>query len=309
MAFLALFSIPIAWVGCGDDHSTAPTEPPPPITRFQLCDSAAFSPGWVVSYELTGKDSGNYRYSGIWSEQTGLPDTLSSPPGTCLCHHLLLRITEESSGITLSGVTTTSLNSSGMALQYATDIGPLAFPWQFGEMPDSASIGEFGDLDTWLMHHGGPMTGRWNLVRVSDTTAEITQVFSEYDSTGILLRVVTLSHIIESDGRPQSAGVHYWWRELNGSLELDGSRPATRPTPQQLSPPGTITDRGTISGRPATLVIGAEPQIARPIGRCPRRLSSLAVPRAHTLDPAGHQAHNCSSLGGSAESAQPCLAQ
>ena len=47
MAFLTLFSIAITWVGCGDDHSTAPSEPPPPITRFQLCDSAAFSPGWV----------------------------------------------------------------------------------------------------------------------------------------------------------------------------------------------------------------------------------------------------------------------
>ncbi len=234
--FLSWLGILLTSVGCGDDHSTAPAQAPPPTTRFQLCESAAFSPGWFVSYELTGRDSGNYRYSGIWSEQTTLPDTLDSPPGTALCHQLLLRITEESSGITLSGVTTTSLDSGGAALQYATDIAPLAFPWQFGEMPDSASIGEFGDLDTWQMHHGGLMTGRWNLTRASNTTAEISQVFSEFDSTGTLQRVVTLSHVIERNGRPQSARVHYWLNELNGSLELEGSRPRRQLTPEALPP-------------------------------------------------------------------------
>lgn len=232
----------LAWGGCGDDHSTAPNEPAPPITRFQLCESAAFCPGWVVSYELTGRDSGNYSYSGIWSEQTTLPDTLDSPPGTSLCHHLLLRVTEESSGISLTGVTTTSLDSSGAPLQYATDIAPLAFPWQFGEMPDSATIGEFGDLDHWQMHHGGVMTARWNLARTSDSTAELTQVFSEFDSTGVLQRVVTLSHEIDSDGSPRSVRVHYWLGELDGSLELEGSRPLTRLAPERRS---TTAPHGT----------------------------------------------------------------
>ena len=128
------------------------------------------------------------------------------------------------------------------------------------------------------MHHGGVMTGRWNLIRVSEATAEITQVLSEYDSTGILQRVVTLSHVIESDGSPQSASVHYWWRELDGSLELEGSRPATRLTPQRFSPRGTITGNGPIPATIAALGAEAEPQIARRTGRCLNRSSAFVAP-------------------------------
>ena len=203
-------------IGCGDG-STTPSEP---IT-YHLYDDGQFNPGYQISFSLTGRSSVGAFFTGTVSI-TATRDQALYAGEPVIPVETYMRLTETNSGNSTSTVSTEYFNPYNFEPVLMELEGVLYTPTDISVMPDTAEIGDFGELTTYSGIDGSTITGTWRLEDAGSGLADIVQQI--YYSGGALDFNTTSKIRIDETGNPSGYSQEIYYPSSGVRVYLSGGR-------------------------------------------------------------------------------------
>ncbi len=222
IAVLGLITIIATGGGGGGGTTTTTTGDTTPIapTSYKLTPEGFYETGFSMSFSLTGADNLGYTYTGLYSIATKEP-TLFTDENYYTTIEFLLRLTDNT-GVSFSAISTTYCNDRNEPiLQYSEQTGIWFEPVTIHLLPETAEIGDFGSLTSWVGSDGTTMTGTWLLEEASAGLAKLIANYT-YD-----YGIEEVTRIIdeESDVKSVKWKINYTSGSLAGiELNLSGTR-------------------------------------------------------------------------------------
>ena len=152
-----------------------------------------------MSLSLTGTDNLGYTYTGLYSWATKEP-TLFTDGNYYTTVELFFRFTDTTTDISTSSIGTTYYDDRNEpVLIYFEQTGIWFEPVTIHLSPETAEIGDFGSLTSWVGSDGTTMTGTWLLEEASGGLANLVEYITYGDGT---LQELTVT--IDENGDPKS---------------------------------------------------------------------------------------------------------
>lgn len=222
---LILVILALSCFSCSSDKSTNPSQQSTNIVEvFCLSKPGADEPGASLSIPLTGSDTAGGSYTGNYS--TSILNR--TPPSSGTMSRSLLTLRNESSGALINSLSETYYTGNGNPefrdvdglRYYCTDTQPAP------DMPDSARIGDFGDLPTWeFSNYSGwtRITAAWRLDRKSNTQAYLVIASTVASFLGGTEAVEEMKLTINADGSLAHFRDYTWFPSVGVGLTLTGT--------------------------------------------------------------------------------------
>jgi len=222
--YLILFAlILIQGCGGGDNATYVPSDvPTDPDTVFQLFETGYFTEGYTVTTNYTGSDTSGGNYTGTYSKQTLAESTFLGQPAIPILSEL--QITNTTTGASASAVGTeyfTPLATDRHYLGYSGDTTTVSATTS--AIPQTAKIGDFGDVGTYTDNAGYIDVQTWRLDDGGNGTADAVIQSHETDQFGNPTSSSIETVKIDENGNRLSSKIVIYYADIDITVTLNSN--------------------------------------------------------------------------------------
>jgi hypothetical protein len=216
----ATLSIILLLVCCGGGGGGG-SSATPEATTFMLFPNGYFSAGYQESFNLTGSDTVGGKYTGTFLFKTESPTTFNGEQAIPVSELISATLTGENATETQTGTDYYSDNAnSRVDLGFENDTeGTTSIGISLSPIPQTASIGDFGDIGTYPLSNGNTETSNWRLTQAGNGLANLIETSTITDSTGNTISTTEITNVIDTDGNCHSITVVFYL-ENTGTVTL-----------------------------------------------------------------------------------------
>jgi len=222
--YLILFAlILIQGCGGGDNATYVPSDvPTDPDILFQLFETGYFTEGYTVTTNYTGSDTSGGNYTGTYSKQTLAESTFLGQPAIPILSEL--QITNTTTGASASAVGTeyfTPLATDRHYLGYSGDTTTVSATTS--AIPQTAKIGDFGDVGTYTDNAGYIDVQTWRLDDGGNGTADAVIQSHETDQFGNPTSSSIETVKIDENGNRLSSKIVIYYADIDITVTLNSN--------------------------------------------------------------------------------------
>ncbi len=229
--FVCVFLIAGLIASCGGGGTTSSTTTPigtaVNLNQIKSYEEASAAPGTAATFNLTGKSNQGVPFTATLSFAITGPTTTTTPTGTQTVNvgQQYLSITNNSTGATISGISTHYVYLTGYLYKIVYNDGRIATPTSQTLLPASAKVGDFGTGTALSFSDGSNETSTWRID--PGTNGDAILVFT-YTSTNSLDPSASYTeeddYTIKPDGTVSALTVKLNYPSLGVTVTLSGSR-------------------------------------------------------------------------------------
>jgi hypothetical protein len=195
-------------------------------TTFQLFPDGFLTAGYTESYDLTGSNTSGAAYTATLDVTTQSQTTFNSAAAIPVEHqlHLTNTVTHISGTLTSTDYHTTSLSDHEYLGFHNANYGNTASGPSLFAIPESAAIGDSGDIGTYTYSNGNVQTLTWELNDAGSGFAIFVITSTIKDSTGDTLSTEESSYVIDQDGVRESVTMVLYSSSQGVTITLSGPK-------------------------------------------------------------------------------------
>ena len=218
---LALIGSIVFLTSCGGGGGGSNSVPTDPNTIFQLFPPGFFSVGFSETTNFTGTDTGGGVFTATASVQTQAQTTFLGQPA--IPQLVQIQLTNTATGAFISDTGTGFWSTS------ATDRRNLGFSNSSSTtvsatttaIPQTAKIGDFGDVGTYTDNAGDVSVDSWRLDDGFNGRAKLVVLSTETDQFGTLITSSTTTDLIDTSGNVISEEIKIFFADVGITLTLN----------------------------------------------------------------------------------------
>jgi hypothetical protein len=181
--YLILVSLGCSSGGGGGGDNSTPTDPNIP---FQLFPSGYFSQGYSENYDLTGSDTAGGTHTGSLSLSTQAATIFDGQSAIPVSQLLSFTNTQTNAflSVSVTGYYSNNANDRKWIGEDQITFGVINSATTTYTLPETATIGDFGNVGSYTGSDGTGMVVTWQLTNANNGLANIVINFTYYDSPG-----------------------------------------------------------------------------------------------------------------------------
>jgi len=209
--------------GCGSSGGGDSTTPTDPNTVFQLFQPGLFTTGYTETMNYTGTDTDGGTWTGTMSHLTQSQTTFIGQ--AAIPFLVQVKLTNTANGTAISNVGTAyySVSASdrhclGYSDSYTTTVSATTTA-----IPETAKIGDFGVIGTYIDNAGSVDVQSWRLDDGGNGLAKIVQLYTKKDQFGNLETSSTATAVINTSGETLSNQEVIFFADSGVTLTLNSN--------------------------------------------------------------------------------------